>query len=45
MNKNSAFALAAAALMLGAAAPAHALFGDDEARMAILDQRQRMDAL
>ena len=45
MNKNSVFALAAALFMMGAAAPAHALFGDDEARMAILDLRQRMDAL
>ena len=35
-----------AALVLGlSAAPAHALFGDDEARRAILDLRQRVDAL
>ncbi len=32
-------------LLAAAAAPAHALFGDDEARKAILDLRQRVDAL
>ena len=38
--RSSALALAATALL--AAAPAHALFGDDEARKAILDLRGRM---
>lgn len=41
----SAFVVCLAATLLGAAAPAHALFGDDEARKAILDLRQRVDAL
>jgi tol-pal system protein YbgF len=55
-NRAAALALALAAFTLLAAAPAHALFGDDEARKAILDLRaksaeqdkamqQRFDAL
>lgn len=36
-------ALFAAAALLAAAAPAHALFGDDEARKAILDLRKKVD--
>lgn len=46
MNKNLLFAaLAVAVAGLGTAMPAHALFGDDEARKAILDMRERMTSL
>jgi len=42
-SKTGAFRLAAAVLVCSAlCAPAHALFGDDEARKAILDLRDRM---
>ncbi len=43
--KRGLLAMGTAAAMLAAAAPAHALFGDDEARKAILELRQRVDAL
>ena len=35
----------ATALTFGAILPAHALFGDDEARKAVLEVRQKVDAL
>ncbi len=45
MNKTNISALfVGAALLVGVVTPAHALFGDDEARKAILDLRERMEA-
>ncbi len=42
--RHTVAAFAAAALLLGTAMPAHALFGDDDARRAILELRERLDA-
>lgn len=43
MKAAAARALLAAVALLATAAPAHALFGDDEARKAILDLRKKVD--
>ena len=44
MKKNLTAALVAAPLLFAASFPAHALFGDDEARKAILDLREKVEA-
>lgn len=46
MTKTHIFSVfAAGALLMGVTQPAHALFGDDEARKAILDLRDRMEVV
>ena len=44
MKKNWLASLVIAPVMLAASLPAHALFGDDEARKAILDLREKVEA-
>ena len=44
MKKNWVASLVIAPVMLAASLPAHALFGDDEARKAILDLREKVEA-
>ena len=44
IKKNWVASLVIAPVMLAASVPAHALFGDDEARKAILDLREKVEA-
>ena len=44
IRNNLAVGLLVAPVLLAASLPAHALFGDDEARKAILDLRDKVEA-
>ena len=44
ISRNLAAGLLAAPMLLAVSLPAHALFGDDEARMAILELREKVEA-